>query len=64
MIFIENQFASEEELTKETAQRMVDEILIISQSYDSLALAYEFNRDRLTERKIKTVKALSFHMRG
>jgi len=64
MDFIETTFLSEEELTRDIAYKMTDEIAIITQSYEALVGVYEANKDKLTERKVKIIKEMAFHMRS
>jgi len=64
MEFIENTFNSENELDLETANKLVDEITVITKSYDSLTEFYDISKDSLTDRKVKLVKAMSYNMRG
>lgn len=60
MEFIENSFISENELDLETANKLVDEIVVISKSYDSLSNAYDSLKLKMPERRIRI---MSFFMR-
>lgn len=64
MEFIENTFNSENELDLETANKMIDEIVIIGKSYNSLTEAYDSLKDNLTSRKSNIMKNMAFNMRG
>jgi hypothetical protein len=63
MEFIENSFISENELDLETANKLVDEIAVISKSCDSLTNAYDSIKHQMPERRIKIIKNMSFFMR-
>jgi len=63
MDFIENTFQSPKDLDMDTAKKLVDDIAIITKSYDALANVYDLSKDRLTERKLRIIKNMSFFMR-
>jgi hypothetical protein len=63
MEFIENTFYSENELEFESAKKMVDEIAVITQSYNSFAETYDAIKPNLTERRTRLMKHMAFHMR-
>jgi hypothetical protein len=60
MDFIESAFTSVENLDLKTANKLVDEITIIYQSYDALGEVYDLNKEKFTERKIKAIKLMYF----
>jgi len=64
MEFIENTFISENELDLETANKMVEELAIITNSYNSLTDKYDSINGKFSERKLKIIKAMAFNMRG
>ena len=64
MEFIENTFNSENELDFETGNKMVDEMAVITTSYDKLTEAYELSKTQVSDRKLRTIKTMAFHMRG
>jgi len=56
MEFIENTFKSENELDFETANKMVEEMAVITTSYDKLTEAYELSKTQVSDRKLRTIK--------
>jgi hypothetical protein len=64
MKYIENTFTSENELERWEANIMVDEIVTIGNSYNSLVEAYELSKVDMTNKKINIVKNITFEMRG
>lgn len=61
---IENIFNSEEELTREMANQLVDNLSIITKAYDSLAETYTELPENLAPKKVVLIKNMAFHMRS
>jgi hypothetical protein len=64
MDFIENTFISENDLDLDTAHRLVDEISIITKSYNRLSEVYINMKPTWTSIRISKIKDMTFYMRG
>lgn len=54
MVFIESIFNADNELERETVNKLVDEIKLRISSYDKLFESYELVKNKLDERKLKS----------
>jgi hypothetical protein len=54
MVFIESIFNADNELERETVNKLVDEIKLRISSYDKFFESYELVKNKLDERKLKS----------
>jgi hypothetical protein len=64
MDFIEDLFNSEEDLVKPQGVTMADELMAITESYETMVKVYELNRDKISPKKFVIVKDMSYFMRS